>query len=111
MRCCVGEVEVANSKHLMCRCVPLSLSNPRMKNSRRNTNEGFEDAQRRASAADYQPFSAEGVQQWNTTQITPQTVSAEEFPWASTFEGGSNAYIFPATIPEQRCMFLVCTLL
>ncbi|KAF4986046.1 hypothetical protein F66182_16867 [Fusarium sp. NRRL 66182] len=29
-------------------------------------------------------------------------VYAEEFPWASTQEGGSSAYVFPATRDEQN---------
>ncbi|GAM36644.1 hypothetical protein TCE0_018r05888 [Talaromyces pinophilus] len=54
-----------------------------------------------ASGAKSQPFIAPKLQGRHTSQINPNTVSAEEFPWACTKEGGSTAYVFPATLDEQ----------
>jgi hypothetical protein len=40
----------------------------------------------------------------HTDQINPTTVSAEEFPWKSTQQGGESSYVFPATTEEQNSM-------
>ncbi|RAO73004.1 uncharacterized protein BHQ10_009016 [Talaromyces amestolkiae] len=59
------------------------------------------DDNRRDSGADFRPFRAAQLASRHTSQINPTTVSAEEFPWASTRQGGATAYVFPATVAEQ----------
>jgi hypothetical protein len=42
-----------------------------------------------------------------TNQINSGTTSAEDFPWASTANGGSKAYVFPGTVAEQRSKLIL----
>ncbi|KAI0169910.1 hypothetical protein GGR52DRAFT_592504 [Hypoxylon sp. FL1284] len=48
------------------------------------------------------PFQLGQLTNRLTSQISHETDSAEEFPWASTQQGGSNAYLLPATRAEQN---------
>jgi hypothetical protein len=66
------------------------------------------DANYRASGAAYVPFQAAQLLSRHTDQINPTTVSAEEFPWKSTQQGGANSYVFPATSAEQNSMLTAC---
>jgi hypothetical protein len=58
-----------------------------------------------ASGANLQPFQSNQLAQRLTAQINSDTVSAEEYPWASTTQGGANAVLFPGTIAQQKCKF------
>lgn len=57
------------------------------------------------SGASLVPFQADQLQTRGTSQITAETVSAEEFPWRSLAEGGENSRLFPATVSEQQSRF------
>ncbi|CAJ2507895.1 Uu.00g090810.m01.CDS01 [Anthostomella pinea] len=60
------------------------------------------DSNRRDSGVNLRPFQANQLATRHTSQIMAGTVSAEEFPWASTQNGGSSAYVLPATLAEQN---------
>ncbi|MCJ1311638.1 hypothetical protein MMC25_005311 [Agyrium rufum] len=47
------------------------------------------------------PFRADQLEIRHTKQITSETISAEEFPWADSHEGGDHAYLLPATRSQQ----------
>ncbi|PGH10644.1 hypothetical protein AJ79_05358 [Helicocarpus griseus UAMH5409] len=68
----------------------------------RVNNQAAIDRNYRASGASYRPFRDSELANRHTSQINSNTVSAEEFPWKSTQEGGPNAYVFPATQAEQN---------
>ncbi|KAF2275744.1 uncharacterized protein EI97DRAFT_475122 [Westerdykella ornata] len=56
----------------------------------------------RESGAYFHPFRANELGRRGTAQITPQTDSAEEFPWESMHRGGQEALLFPTTQDEQN---------
>ncbi|KAF2435044.1 hypothetical protein EJ08DRAFT_730169 [Tothia fuscella] len=66
------------------------------------------DRNRGGSGADTTPFKDDHTTKRNTERISDETISAEEFPWASTAEGGKSpggstqSYVFPATRAEQQ---------
>ncbi|KAI8627086.1 hypothetical protein F5Y19DRAFT_477975 [Xylariaceae sp. FL1651] len=60
------------------------------------------NTQRTKSGANLEPFHADQLTTRHTAQISGSTISAEEFPWASTQNGGENAYLCPATVAEQN---------
>ncbi|KAF2963464.1 hypothetical protein GQX73_g10109 [Xylaria multiplex] len=60
------------------------------------------DPHRTESGANLTPFQSNQLATRHTSQITPQTISAEEFPFASTQQGGVGAILFPATLAEQN---------
>ncbi|GAM91298.1 hypothetical protein ANO11243_093460 [Dothideomycetidae sp. 11243] len=57
---------------------------------------------RQAAGTNSGPFKQTKVTLRKTDRINDATTSAEEFPWASTEQGGRNAYLFPATVAEQN---------
>jgi len=57
---------------------------------------------RSESGVNLQPFNAANLSYRNTQQINSDTTSAEEFPWASLHEGGTNAHLMPTTVEEQN---------
>ncbi|KAI0546004.1 hypothetical protein F4679DRAFT_599062 [Xylaria curta] len=57
---------------------------------------------RTESGANLRPFQSNQLATRHTAQINGQTVSAEEFPFASTQQGGTNAFLFPASLAEQN---------
>ncbi|KAF2823795.1 hypothetical protein CC86DRAFT_384344 [Ophiobolus disseminans] len=59
------------------------------------------DRHRTASGADMVPFHTDQLASRHTERINDNTVSAEEFPWASMEEGGNEAAVMPATEDEQ----------
>ncbi|KAI1264706.1 hypothetical protein F5Y18DRAFT_389847 [Xylariaceae sp. FL1019] len=48
------------------------------------------------------PFQPGQLDTRRTTQITPDTDTAEEFPWASLARGGTGGHVLPAPMGEQR---------
>ncbi|KAI0528410.1 hypothetical protein GGR58DRAFT_509383 [Xylaria digitata] len=57
---------------------------------------------RTESVANLTPFQSNQLATRHTSQINGQTISAEEFPFASTQQGGIGAILFPATLTEQN---------
>ncbi|KAI1170211.1 hypothetical protein F4777DRAFT_584136 [Nemania sp. FL0916] len=68
----------------------------------RGPTAGASKSQRTKSGANLEPFHADQLSSRHTAQISGSTISAEEFPWASTQNGGENAYLCPATEAEQN---------
>ncbi|KAF4219342.1 hypothetical protein CNMCM8980_003073 [Aspergillus fumigatiaffinis] len=67
----------------------------------------FEGTHYMSSGAKAKPFRKDNVPKRHTGQINSQpgsseTNSAEEFPWESTVQGGSNALLLPATRAQQQ---------
>lgn len=73
-------------------------------NSQRNPTSDQTNRNRQNTGATYRPFQPQNLPQRHTEQINPTTISAEEFPWASTQQGGSEGFVFPATKAEQGGM-------
>ncbi|OAL42827.1 hypothetical protein IQ07DRAFT_650672 [Pyrenochaeta sp. DS3sAY3a] len=51
----------------------------------------------RDSGASFRPFHDDELERRDTAQITPKTISAEEWPPEHTVQGGAGASSFPAT--------------
>ncbi|KAF4153157.1 hypothetical protein CNMCM6069_001119 [Aspergillus lentulus] len=74
----------------------------------RNPTPGLNKVHYQKSGAAAKPFQKGNVPKRHTGQINPQpgerteTNSAEEFPWESMSQGGSNADLLPATRHEQK---------
>ncbi|GFF69898.1 hypothetical protein CNMCM6069_002789 [Aspergillus lentulus] len=76
----------------------------------RNPTIGLRETHYTSSGAKAKPFRKDNVPKRHTGQINSQpgsseTNSAEEFPWESTVQGGSNALLLPATRAQQQNMF------
>ncbi|PVH95933.1 hypothetical protein DM02DRAFT_470456, partial [Periconia macrospinosa] len=56
---------------------------------------------RQDSGANFTPFHQNELSRRGTEQINVDTISAEEFPWATMVKGGENAVLFPATEDQQ----------
>ncbi|PVH90905.1 hypothetical protein DM02DRAFT_664548 [Periconia macrospinosa] len=75
----------------------------------RSNSPAENDRHRTASGAKQEPFHANELGRRGTQQINSETVSAEEFPWASMArdpnrrddEPDNNAALFPATLAQQ----------
>lgn len=71
--------------------------------SQRGTKKEAERYYRESGAA-YIPFRKDHWEERGVEQITPETTSAEEFPWRSTRRQGQDPhpiYVTPATEAEQ----------
>ncbi|EAW16432.1 uncharacterized protein NFIA_057820 [Aspergillus fischeri NRRL 181] len=73
----------------------------------RNPTTGLRETHYASSGARAKPFRKDNVPKRHTGQINSQpgsseTNSAEEFPWESTVQGGSNALLLPATRAQQQ---------
>ncbi|KAF1990254.1 hypothetical protein K402DRAFT_401118 [Aulographum hederae CBS 113979] len=55
-----------------------------------------------ASGAKFKPFHGDQLESRHTAQINGNTISAEEFPFESTQQGGEIGYVFPATEEQQQ---------
>ncbi|KAI1138391.1 hypothetical protein F5Y05DRAFT_413012 [Hypoxylon sp. FL0543] len=60
------------------------------------------DHHRTESGQSLNPFHADQLASRHTAQINQRTTSPEEFPWASTTQGGADAVVLPATVDEQN---------
>ena len=81
----------------------LHLSN---KVSRQRVNQQTKRKKMQESGAKWQPFSNESKMERVGTSVPPghdDFTSAEEYPYESTDQGGTNALLFPARPESQSC--------
>ncbi|KAI2608218.1 uncharacterized protein GGS25DRAFT_521393 [Hypoxylon fragiforme] len=68
----------------------------------RNPTAATAATHRSDAGTNLRPFQPGQLGTRGTQQITTDTISAEEFPWASINQGGVGAHLMPATIAEQN---------
>lgn len=69
----------------------------------RESQETDVNINRKTSGAEQQPFKGLGNKSPVLTPPAAEYSSAEEYPYASTHQGGKNALIAPAKPPDQNC--------